>query len=232
MPEGSEQTLSHRGTPWSRAQRLAPGPPVRALIVDDSATDCEVLRLMLHRVGVEVAVAGRAEEVVERARAQSTHIVFMDIRLPDADGIQARDWLDAKFGEGVIKTVAVTASVFAHQRQKYEEKGFDGFIAKPIRVEKVYECLANLLDVEFLFGGVDSSLEGSDGAEALWSEVVLPNELYSSLAMAVKMHSVTELNRQLEALDDLGEDGERLAEALRVLTGKFDMDGHYCPVVD
>ena len=226
LSESTEQKLEQEGTDWTRVRRLAPGHVVRALIVDDSKTDCEVLRLMLRRVGVDVVVAGRAEEVVERAERQDSHIVFMDIRLPDADGIQARDWLAAKFGEDGIKTIAVTASVFEHQRQKYAEKGFDGFIPKPVRFEKVYESLAKLLDVEFEFDSDVAAGDGEDaeGLESL-SEIVLPNEVYSGLAMAVKMHSVTELKKQLAVLDDLGEDAERLADRLRELTGKFDMEG-------
>ena len=49
-----------------------------------------------------------------------------------------------------IKLVAMSASALEHERERYLKAGCDDFVAKPFRAERIYRCLWNLLDVQFI----------------------------------------------------------------------------------
>jgi CheY-like chemotaxis protein len=78
---------------------------------------------------VETAKSG--DEGLERIGEKMPDILFLDIRMPVMDG-----------PKDATVAVAVTASVFDHQRQDYLDGGFSGFLDKPLRVEQIYQCLS------------------------------------------------------------------------------------------
>jgi CheY-like chemotaxis protein len=176
---------------------------------------------MLRAIGVEVDIAENGQQALERAREQRPDIVFMDIRMPVMDGSEARQRLVAEHGEGAMSIVAVTASVFEHQQRVYLEEGFDDFIDKPIRAERIYASLAQLLGV------VEGEEKPATVARATptvdWHDLSLPEELRAGFGAAAKTQSITELNKHIDALPDLGPAGESLATHLRALARKYDL---------
>lgn len=54
----------------------------KILIVEDNADLCELLTIVIRRLGHEVAIAITGEEAVERASAMKPDLILMDIRLP------------------------------------------------------------------------------------------------------------------------------------------------------
>ena len=69
--------------------------------------------------------------------------------------------------------MAVTASVFDHQRRQFLEQGFDDFVTKPVRVEVVLEMVAKLRGVTF--GHEDRTEAGSDPINL--GRIALPYEI-------------------------------------------------------
>ena len=226
LPPGREEAKAAKRD-WSWMRRRRAGTGIRALVVDDSGPNRDVLAGMLKAVGAEVEVAENGLEALEQARRVRPDIVFMDIRMPVMDGVEARKRLVEEHGEGTLKIVAVTASVFEHQRQLYLEQGFDDFIDKPLRIERIYGSIAELLGIEESAAKPEVEpeveVEAADARGADWRDLTLPAELASGLEMAVKMHSITELNKYIDALEDLGAEEQSLAAHLRELIRKFDM---------
>ncbi|MCC7261171.1 MAG: response regulator [Candidatus Latescibacteria bacterium] len=206
---------------WSQVKHLAAGQSVGVLVVDDVAENRAMLGQMLERLGVQVYLAESGYQALEQARQQRPDIVFMDIRMPGIDGVETRRRLVAEHGAGAFKVVAVTASAFEHQRQQYLDEGFDGFIDKPVPRERLYACLAELLGVTYEYREASPAAAPRDEAEL--KRVEVPAELYQELATALKIHSVTQLEKHLPQLENLGADGVLLAARLRALGRQYDM---------
>jgi signal transduction histidine kinase/ligand-binding sensor domain-containing protein/CheY-like chemotaxis protein len=207
------------GTKWSHVQKLSDTHTVKALIVDDTATNIEVFERILINIGVTVETAQNGIKALERIEQSMPDIVFMDIRMPEMDGPVTLQHIFDKHGKNATKIVAVTASVFDHQRQRYFTMGFDGFIDKPIRAERIYACLAEHLNVTFDFADVSIVQQEKD-----WSNLVLPKELYENFQNAIDTHSITDLRQYIGELEQLGDQEKHLANHLRILTQSFDIE--------
>ena len=209
-------------TDWSRVSCLAAGQTVQALIVDDIATNRDVFSTMLTGIGIQVETAKSGDEGLERIGEKMPDILFLDIRMPVMDGPKMLELLFERYGKDATVAVAVTASVFDHQRQDYLDGGFSGFLDKPLRVEQIYQCLSEQLGVAFEYTEArDAAVE----ADVDWRGVVLPAEVHGDLTSAIRDHSVTRLRRHVKALEQLGVEGQALAAHLGDLMRRYDMDG-------
>jgi len=211
----------------SQVVHLAAGHSVQALVVDDIAENRDVLAQILTRIGVEVALVEDGAQGLEAVRRARPDIVFSDIRMPDMDGSQMRQRLVDEHGDQVPKVVAVTASALTHQHQQYLNEGFDYFVDKPFRIERIYACLAELLGVEFEYATRasenDASAADDPAVEPDIGDLILPGELYEGLLAAIQMHSITQLKGRLAELEQLGETEARLAAHLRYLSQDYNM---------
>ena len=205
---------------FSSVVTLADGYQVKALIADDNQENREVLTKLLSDIGIQVITAEDGHQAVEMVRSQTPDIVFMDIRMPKMDGIQATKKILQEFGRDSLKIVAISASALAHQQERYSEAGFDGFISKPFLAEQLYDCLATLLNVEYK---QDKSEGHSLALDA--TSITLPENLLVRLSESAEFYNITKLQQCLEELESLPEIDRQVAEHLRHLLQNGDMKG-------
>ena len=221
-------TASSEHVDWARAKRIVSEEPVRALIIDDVETNREMLAQLLGKVGVETVTAENGEQALALINGEIPDIVYADIRLSQMDGSEALMQIQNKFGSDAMKVVAVTASVFEHQRQSYIDMGFDEFLSKPLSSDLVYKSLADLLGVTYDFGDQEA-VDQAVVEDINWDEVRFAPDIYDSLMEAVEMHSITMLR---QALAQLEPDAPRVADHLGEMAKVFDMNGIRELVVD
>ncbi|OGT69386.1 MAG: hypothetical protein A3J38_01330 [Gammaproteobacteria bacterium RIFCSPHIGHO2_12_FULL_45_9] len=118
----------------------------RVLVVEDNLINQKIARLLLEQFGCEVTVVSRADAAVARA-LDGFDIILMDIGLPDMDGIEATRLIrERESGEAVsgarLPIVAMTAHVFAQDRQRCFEVGMDEVVSKPVMREELFEVLS------------------------------------------------------------------------------------------
>ena len=72
--------------------------------------------------------------------------VLMDIRMPVMDGLEAARQIRALEKHSAVRTpiVAMSANAFEEDRAKAYEAGMDGYLIKPIEVDKLMETLQRL----------------------------------------------------------------------------------------
>ncbi|MHB8169625.1 MAG: response regulator [Thermoleophilia bacterium] len=107
----------------------------KIVVVDDNADVRRLVKKVLERAGYLVVEAASGEEALSTVEALVPDLVLMDIRLPGAiDGLEAAERMrkDARLARTPI--VALTASVFAEDRDRALAAGCAGFIAKPVDI--------------------------------------------------------------------------------------------------
>ena len=116
--------------------------PKRVLLVEDNRVNQMVAMAMLRLDGHEITVAENGLEALEAMRAQAFDLVFMDMQMPQMDGLDATRAIRLLGGEAAhTPIVAMTANAMEHDRQRCILAGMDDFIAKPIDQGQVRDAV-------------------------------------------------------------------------------------------
>ncbi len=219
---GAAPRLSAGADALREVEHLAEGYDVRALVVDDIRENREVLSTLLAVIGCEIILAENGRQALEAVSASRPDIVFMDMRMPEIDGLEATRRIVRDYGAGGLKIVATSASALEHERERYLEAGCDDFVAKPFRGERIYAALKNLLGVEFDYKAREGGAEQPSMLDL--GRIVLSEDLAARLMMAAELHSATVLKNCLKEVEETGPPGQRLAAHLREFLSSYDMD--------
>jgi len=130
-----------------RVQTLRPSAlqSLKALVVDDNDDNRDLLTAMLSAMGIKVKQASGGLEALQRCQEARFHLVFMDLAMPDLDGIETTRELHRRGLLDRSKIVAVSAHAFNHDRRRAMEAGVDAFMTKPFTVEQLDAVLTRLV---------------------------------------------------------------------------------------
>jgi CheY-like chemotaxis protein len=167
---------------------LAPNQTLpRLLIVDDNLDNRLLLKKILHPFGFQLREACNGLEAVEIFQQWHPHLIWMDIRMPVMDGTEATRRIKAMpLGKNTV-IVALTASVFAEQRENLFRAGVDAFISKPYRVDDIFACLHEYLKVEFIYQQPESQALSIPKPLSVEEFKTLPVDLQTQLQSAAAM---------------------------------------------
>ena len=128
---------------------LAPAFSGTVLVAEDNALERKVLGTLLNRLGLTVSFARNGHEAVGAACAEERpDLVLMDCVMPDLDGYAAVREIrehEARCGLPRLPVVAISASVFAENRERCRQSGMDHFLPKPFAVSDLRQVLGDLL---------------------------------------------------------------------------------------
>lgn len=97
---------------------------------------------LLERMGYRADVAGNGLEVIEALCRQPYDVVFMDVHMPEMDGLTATQRICEKWSPPTRpRIIAMTANAMQGDREKCISAGMDDYISKPIRVEELIQSL-------------------------------------------------------------------------------------------
>ncbi len=105
---------------------------LKVLVVEDNPVNRRLLVSLLNKNGHDPDTAVNGVEAVELAKEKHYDLIFMDLQMPEMDGITASKIIIEHYAERRPKIVAVTANVLQEDRDKCFEAGMDDFMAKPI----------------------------------------------------------------------------------------------------
>lgn len=109
----------------------------KILLTEDDKVNQLVIARMLNECGYGVDIAGNGFEALEMVKKNSYDIILMDIQMPEMDGIEATKRIRAINQDTPV--LAITAYALHGDREKFLSQGLDGYISKPIKVEKLVE---------------------------------------------------------------------------------------------
>ena len=122
--------------------------PLKILVAEDSAINQKLAVGILAKLGYASDVAGNGAEALELVRHNRYDIVFMDLQMPEVDGLEATRRIVAEVPEvRRPRIVAMTANALAGDRERCLEAGMDDYIAKPILPVDVQQMLERLCSV-------------------------------------------------------------------------------------
>lgn len=114
------------------------------LIVDDDEVLLRIFTRILERNGYNPDTAKTGEEALAKLRANHYSAALIDVRLPDADGIDLLKKIPEKSSK--IVKIVITGSVTEENHRKALENGADAFLEKPIEPKKLVEIITSKLD--------------------------------------------------------------------------------------
>jgi DNA-binding NarL/FixJ family response regulator len=113
-------------------------------------------------------------------------LIWMDVRMPVMDGLEAIRRIRATKAGADTKIIALTAHALEEERSAIVAAGCDDFVRKPFREQEIYDALARHLLLKFIYEK-EPGPEGTPGALTLSPEQLegLPAELLRELRQAV-----------------------------------------------
>ena len=115
------------------------------LIIEDNAANMKLAVMLLRNGGHTPLCAIDAETGLTLARAERPDLILMDIQLPGMDGLTATGLLKQAPATASIPVIALTAMAMSADRAKSLQAGCDGYIAKPLRYQDLYDAINALL---------------------------------------------------------------------------------------
>ena len=124
------------------SSELIDAAPLRVLLAEDNVVNQKVAVRILKRLGIDAVVATNGLEALQAVRRGCYDIVFMDVQMPEMDGLEATRCI--RLDEGVTHKpyiIAMTAAATQLDRDMCLEAGMDDFVAKPVRIEDISQAL-------------------------------------------------------------------------------------------
>ncbi len=116
--------------------------PMRIMIAEDHPVNQKLLREMLRKMGYRTDIAHNGQEAVTMATAHPYELIFMDIQMPEKDGIEATREIRERLPEHEQPIiVATTAFARSSDREMCLDAGMQDFISKPLRLQEVDRIL-------------------------------------------------------------------------------------------
>lgn len=116
------------------------------LIVDDELDNLNVARKVLSFNDAQVFDARNGREGLAALADISPTFILLDLSMPEMDGWEMFRILREQPETRGIPVIALTAHAMAGDREKVLEAGFNGYIAKPFRIDSFLEEIHRCLD--------------------------------------------------------------------------------------
>ncbi len=119
----------------------------KVLVAEDTQANVVVIRTLLYRLGLSVVIANDGKEAVDLHQNEDFDLIFMDLRMPHMDGIEATKIIrkrEQSTGDHV-PIIALTADVVPQTKRDTRAAGIDSFVIKPFNREEIIAMLSEYL---------------------------------------------------------------------------------------
>jgi CheY-like chemotaxis protein len=192
------------------ADEAAPQRPLKILLAEDNAVNQMTATTMLEKLGHTVTVANNGREAVDKVQGEHFDVVFMDVQMPEMDGLTATGQirtLEKQTGKHV-PIVAMTAHAMKGDKDRCLEAGMDNYVSKPIRRKELSAVIEAIIQ-KFLDPG-----EAADGTKGQGETAM--NDLFDKAGLLEEYDGDLEyISRMLQMFDsDIRERMARLQQAV------------------
>lgn len=114
---------------------------MRILAAEDNSINQMIISEMLSSIGVESVIANNGIEALDILKTQDFDLVFMDIQMPEMDGLTAAAQIRLDHRYDNMPILAMTANSAPEHREESLRSGMEDHLTKPINMEEVYAAL-------------------------------------------------------------------------------------------
>ena len=133
------------------------------LIIDDERPVLMTLEALLKRRGYEVDTAPTAAQGLKVLKSKSPPLILLDLRLPDADGLEMLDRIKNELPE--VPVIILTAHDSLHNAIESIKRGAFHFISKPYAPEELLSLVEKALEKQFLLREAEELREKTEQLE-------------------------------------------------------------------
>jgi len=134
-PEQNHQSLL--------SEEFADRYPYKILIAEDNIINQKLIIKVLNKLGYDPQLANNGREAVDMLNVEFFDIVFMDMQMPELDGLEATRLIRQTL-ERQPKIVAMTANAMVEDREECLNAGMDHYISKPIKLQELIDYLQKI----------------------------------------------------------------------------------------
>jgi len=125
--------------------------PTTILHIEDNPENRTLVRRLLQNEGYHILEAETANQALQILNHHHPKLILVDINMPDMDGYTLTNKIRNLPDLHCVPVVAITANVMKGDREKTLQAGCDGYIEKPIDVDKfsnqILEYLHTIQDI-------------------------------------------------------------------------------------
>ncbi len=148
LSEGVSEEVRDEGDMAARFQAAvtALGRSPRVLLAEDNATNQYVARQLMKGLNIQIDVVGDGLEAVNAAASFRYDAIFMDVQMPEMDGLTATRQIRRRGGHlGHVPIIALTANAFPEDMRDCREAGMNLFVPKPVNRDMLVAALVTAL---------------------------------------------------------------------------------------
>jgi len=142
-----KQTGSPRPAPSIYFQNLF---DLRVLVVDDNATNRQILRHQLYAWKMQKGSASNGFEALELLRAAAKEgrpyeLALLDMQMPEMDGMTLAKSIKADPAIASTRLIILTSMGNMHTQDELKAAGVEAFLVKPVKQSRLFDCLISVL---------------------------------------------------------------------------------------
>jgi len=123
---------------------------LRVLVVDDNATNRQILRHQLFAWKMQKGSAANGHEALECLRAASTEnkpydLALLDMQMPEMDGLTLARAIKADPAIASTRLIILTSMGYMHSQDELKAAGVDAYLVKPVKQSRLFDCLVTVL---------------------------------------------------------------------------------------
>lgn len=119
-------------------EKLSDIAPLTTLVVDDNKVNLMMMEVIMKNLGYKVDFANNGKEAVAKCEETKYDLVFMDLQMPEMDGIEATTVIrEQKSDEDFPAIVALTANAFPEDKKACLDAGMIDFLPKPVTIDTI-----------------------------------------------------------------------------------------------
>jgi PAS domain S-box-containing protein len=115
--------------------------PIRILVAEDNRTNQKLMLQTLNYYGYLPQLAKNGLEALDALEKEDFHLIFMDIQMPEMDGLEATRIINRTYKHNRPVIVAMTASALIEEKELCFMAGVDDYLSKPAKIESIGEMI-------------------------------------------------------------------------------------------